>query len=94
MNDQSPETHRLRHEPCGGSARLWRRLEMTGTQGLVEVQGNRNGDEYHQALDLVLDFFLIQNHKSIDCIGIVSSVPDATNIVKPEVAHYYVLTVL
>lgn len=93
MNDQPPETHHLRHELCGGSVRLWRCLENTGPQGLVKVQGYRNGDEYHKVMeDLALDFFL--NHKTIDCIGIVSSVPDATNIMKPEVAHYYLLTVL
>lgn len=70
MNDQPPETHHLRHKACGESARLWRRLEITCPWGLVKVQENRNGDEYHQVMeDLVLDFFLIQNHKTIDCIG-------------------------
>lgn len=58
MNDQPQETHHLRHEPCGGSTRMLRRLETTGPRGFVNVQRNRIGDEYYQVMeDLVLKFF-------------------------------------
>lgn len=73
-----------RNTPSPARAVWWKRKAVEALRnhrpmGSLKVQGNRNGDEYHQVMeDLVLNIFLIQNHKTIDCIGIVSSVPDAT----------------